>query len=97
MDNDLQSNSLRRELDSAARRADGASDKILTTVTLGAVRYALGVVSRGESPCTWSCEEEGVYATSCGERHLFVDGGPADNNHRFCAYCGGTITERYHT
>lgn len=43
--------------------------------------------------CAWRQDEEGVWETACGEAHLFIEGNPRDNNHRFCPYCGRPIEE----
>ena len=42
--------------------------------------------------CEWKQEDhEDVYATECGEVHIFIDGSPIDNNHTYCPYCGKKI------
>ncbi|MCL4432163.1 MAG: hypothetical protein M1300_07575 [Epsilonproteobacteria bacterium] len=43
--------------------------------------------------CVWkqSMIDENVWETSCYEHHQFMDGGPKDNNHKFCPYCGKEI------
>lgn len=44
--------------------------------------------------CQWRIdmgEEEDVYLTSCGHSSVFVTGGIADNEYKFCPYCGGGI------
>jgi hypothetical protein len=43
------------------------------------------------SACTWTEDADGVWWTACGEAHVFTAGGPAENRHRFCAYCGGAL------
>ena len=45
-------------------------------------------------PCTW--REDNVcefWLTTCGEIFVFLADGPAENNFRFCPYCGGAIEE----
>lgn len=43
-------------------------------------------------PCRWTHDDDnGIWNTACGEAHLFEDGGPAENEHRFCPYCGGEL------
>lgn len=41
--------------------------------------------------CTWTEDDEGAYATGCGNAFIFTDGAPADNKMRFCGYCGKTL------
>jgi hypothetical protein len=59
---------------------------------------ACEIVSRCLEParpesCRWTHDEEnGIWNTACGEAHLFEEGGPAENEHRFCPYCGGALT-----
>ena len=39
--------------------------------------------------CEWLEDEMyGHWKTDCGELHEFTNGGPEDNRHNFCAYCG---------
>lgn len=59
---------------------------------------ACEIVSRCLEParpesCRWTHDEDsGIWNTACGEAHLFEEGGPAENEHRFCPYCGGALT-----
>ena len=46
--------------------------------------------------CMWRQQDPehygvGTYETSCGHLFSFVDGGCAENEARFCQYCGGEI------
>ena len=41
--------------------------------------------------CTWRVDDDGNYATDCGEMHIFISGGPKENRHSFCPYCGGAL------
>lgn len=46
--------------------------------------------------CQWSVmkpeyEMSGNYDTSCGNAQTFIDGGIAENNYKFCPYCGDEI------
>ncbi len=47
--------------------------------------------------CTWAQDddedEDGSWATSCGQYFTIIDGGPLDNRMRFCCYCGKPIKE----
>ena len=47
----------------------------------------------GAATCEWHLEYDGVdvWETSCGNEHFFFKGEPAENNHKFCPYCGGRL------
>ena len=47
----------------------------------------------GAATCEWEQDDEGSWGTSCGNLHSFIDDGPAENNHKFCPYCGGQLEE----
>lgn len=39
--------------------------------------------------CAWKYDDiDDYYATGCAEAQCFNDGGPTENNYRFCPYCG---------
>jgi len=42
----------------------------------------------GGDECEWSQDEDGDWETACDEIHVFIEGDPVENNHRFCPYCG---------
>lgn len=45
-------------------------------------------------PCTWTEDEDTMsYDTACGNKHLFIEGTPRENNYRFCPYCGGALVD----
>lgn len=60
-----------------------------------AENVAVGDISIHHQPptkvCHWTLDDEDVYATEC--RHMFhiIDGTPADNNFKFCSFCGGEL------
>jgi len=45
--------------------------------------------------CRWWEDDdpvEGVsWHTVCGNRHIFLDGGPTENGYKFCPYCRNAI------
>ena len=43
--------------------------------------------------CEWRlCDEESnVYATSCRNPHILIEGTPIENNYEYCPYCGKKI------
>ena len=44
-----------------------------------------------EATCTWTEDDDtdnSIWDTACGEAFVFTDGGPEDNDIRFCCYCG---------
>jgi hypothetical protein len=52
------------------------------------------LTSKAERACVWTHDDVGGgWFTACGNGFEFTDGGPADNGHTFCGYCGGKITE----
>lgn len=44
--------------------------------------------------CTWSEDEEGNYWTTCDNGFVFNDGGPYNNNLKFCGFCGGVLLQK---
>jgi hypothetical protein len=43
-------------------------------------------------PCKWTHDEDdGSWATDCGEAFCFTDEGPKENGMHFCCYCGGEL------
>ena len=49
------------------------------------------VVGNVQAVCTWREDDDGYYATDCGHMHSFFNGGPKQNFHSFCPYCGGVL------
>ena len=45
------------------------------------------------NPCVWKQDDEGGYATNCGKHYYFIEGNVAENNAKFCPFCGGSIAE----
>lgn len=46
------------------------------------------------SPCIWTSDPiDGGWDAACGDKHWLTDGTPADNNMRFCPYCGRRLEE----
>lgn len=43
--------------------------------------------------CTWSQDSDGSWDTKCGEKFELTNGGPTENNMRFCYGCGEHILE----
>jgi hypothetical protein len=43
-----------------------------------------------KSFCDWT-EDREYWAAACGQLWAFVDGGPEDNNVRYCHYCGRPV------
>lgn len=45
--------------------------------------------------CDWNGEPEayGSYTTQCGKDFVFNDDGAAENDFKFCPYCGKPINE----
>lgn len=51
-----------------------------------------------ERICAWTYDHSyDLWNTACGECFVFEDGGPKDNSHQFCGYCGKPLKEVYAT
>lgn len=46
--------------------------------------------------CMWR-EYDGAWEASCGHDFFLNDGTPAENNMRFCCFCGRHLVERVET
>lgn len=48
--------------------------------------------------CVWTEQDDdtmpGTYESTCGELWSFIDGGPAENNVRFCHGCGKAVSTK---
>ena len=65
-----------------AARADACSKAILAAIP------SPPNIGEGEQVCEWWEEDEGCWATSCGELWTFIDGGTEENRMKFCHGCG---------
>lgn len=45
--------------------------------------------------CQWTRDEDGIYSTECDGAWEFTTGTAADNDAKFCPYCGKGITEHH--
>lgn len=45
---------------------------------------------RGVKRCIWT-ETGEMWETTCGNAFVLNDGTPADNEMKFCCYCGGQL------
>lgn len=43
--------------------------------------------------CTWYEDYDGHWHTDCKQIHTFFDGGPVENFHKYCPYCGKVLSE----
>lgn len=91
---------LRRIVSITARTLPGAPESGMPVVRVGEhnggdydmVHRTSGV----DTTCEWTEEdpwgnEPGTYDSACGERWSFIDGGPKENNVRFCQGCGKSV------
>ena len=47
-----------------------------------------------EEWCVWRYDKgDDFWETQCDNAHVFGDGGPDDNQYRFCPYCGKKLAE----
>jgi hypothetical protein len=42
--------------------------------------------------CEWTEDDDANWWTACDNGFVFMDGGPMDNDMKFCPYCGRTVT-----
>jgi hypothetical protein len=45
------------------------------------------------APCIWTEDENGDWASACGNAYVFYSGGPRDNAFVFCCFCGHPLVE----
>lgn len=41
-----------------------------------------------KTDCHWTCDDDGIYQTDCGEEFVFIDDGPKEHRFQFCCWCG---------
>jgi hypothetical protein len=48
--------------------------------------------------CNWHQDDEGsdVWQTECGHYMTIIEGTPAENEFKYCCYCGCEIVEHVH-
>ena len=44
-----------------------------------------------EQRCEWTEDEDGNWATACGEMFCFIEAGPVENGMHHCPYCGAAL------
>ena len=50
--------------------------------------------SQDRKPCTWEHDAEiDAYETTCGNTFIVGEGTPAENDMKFCCFCGGALIE----
>ena len=49
-----------------------------------------------KEPCLWMQDSDGVWNSSCENSFEFNDGGPHENNAKFCMYCGLPLLAQPH-
>lgn len=79
---------------------------ISTASILRAIRAILALRERSEGKrgtrqlgpesdrtCKWQLEDEdqGLWSTKCGNDHVFISGGPLENQYLYCPYCGDRL------
>lgn len=60
-----------------------------------ALRFMVLAMEGGER-CCWTLDADECgdsWDTACGEKYMFIEGGPVENKMRFCPYCAKGITE----
>lgn len=44
--------------------------------------------------CRWTYDPDYCWDTGCKNAFSFTDGGPAENEFKYCCYCGGKLVVR---
>ena len=48
--------------------------------------------SKLDKQCLWICADDGEWwLTGCDNSFAFIDGGPLENEMKYCSYCGGKL------
>ena len=55
------------------------------------LRDDLQALESDATPCTWTEDDEGNWATACDNLHVFFEGGPSENGYKWCPYCGRAV------
>lgn len=62
---------------------------------LQAALRAIAAALRAAPECAWTHDADtDSWDSACGAKWQFNDGGPAENNTRFCHSCGGHVAAR---
>lgn len=56
--------------------------------------YAALLVSAADT-CLWRLDDDGYYATQCGQAYTAFDEGLSENHYRYCPWCGRAIVEAH--
>ena len=48
---------------------------------------------RDKTPCRWEQDMDGNWETGCGNLFSYIEGGPKENDTKFCQYCGHLVEE----
>ncbi len=48
------------------------------------------------TPCLWKQDKDGNWETGCGNLFSYIEGGPKENDTKFCQYCGHTVEGNYY-
>lgn len=67
----------------------GAEDKV-NAAWLVLFTALKAIEESGDPVCAWKRDDD-YWETSCGDAFQFADGGPGENNMRFCPYCGRAL------
>ena len=46
-----------------------------------------------DEPCLWVRESDGTWETGCDNMFMLNEGGPRDNDMKYCCYCGRPLIE----
>lgn len=54
-------------------------------------RFAGWSIARAKNACEWKPDDDGTFWTGCDQAFVFNEGGPKDNDMKFCPYCGAEL------
>ena len=46
--------------------------------------------------CHWKQDRDGNWETGCGNLFSFIEGGPKENDTKYCQYCGNHVEAHYY-
>lgn len=69
------------------------SDVLNALCHIGLVDDCKQLEAENNRKCKWTPDEDGIYDTDCGGRFEFKEGGPKENQTKYCQYCRGILNQ----
>lgn len=90
---DLEQQAKRVESKTAKRVMNAAAHGLRLMGAALLSQQAGSVAESKRATCEWDLtdDENGIWESSCGETWTFIDGGPIENNMKFCHCCAGLL------